>query len=116
MIPPKENKAEIPVPNIEFIAKTFTSPDGRSQKGVSVLVHCLIVGLVARELVRRQPDWLKQRLFPEGSELSAAVHDIGKINPADQQKLYHQIVEGLLKLVSPALIQQIKHPVVSEAA
>ena len=115
MIPPENKETEIPVPDIEFIAKTFTPPDGKPQKGVSVLVHCLIVGLVAKELVRRQPDWLKQTLFPEGSELSSAAHDIGKISPGDQQKL-HQVVGVLLQLVSPAVIHEIKHPAVSEAA
>jgi len=114
MKPPKQVKNEIRVPDIDFVAKTNTSPDGTLNKGVSVLVHCLIVGLVAKELIRRQPDWLRQKLFPEGSELSAAAHDIGKISPGYQEKLY-QVIGVMLQIVSSDLSHQIKHPAVSEA-
>ncbi len=111
----KENKTEFSVPDLDFIAKAVVSPDGTPQKGVDVLTHCLIVGLVARELIRRQLDWLRKKLYPEGSELSSAAHDIGKISPGFQQKLY-QVIGVLLQLVSPALVHQIRHPAVSEAA
>jgi len=36
------------------------------------------VGNVARELIRRQPQWLRDSLFPTGSELVAAAHDLAK--------------------------------------
>ncbi len=66
--------------------------------GLSVYDHCTVVGLVARALIMRYPKLLRENLFPEGSELVAACHDIGKISPHFQAKLYQKL--GLdLKLV-----------------
>lgn len=36
----------------------------------------------------RMPDWLRDAFFPEGSELIAAAHDIGKVSPTFQKKIY----------------------------
>jgi CRISPR-associated endonuclease/helicase Cas3 len=36
----------------------------------------------------RMPDWLREALFPEGSELIAAAHDVGKVSPTFQKKIY----------------------------
>lgn len=44
--------------------------------------------IVARELIRRQPQWLRDSLFSAGSELVAAAHDIGKVSPHFQEKIY----------------------------
>lgn len=67
-------------------AKTFLRLDGRIEAGRDVLAHCLIVGSVARELIRRMPASVRA-LFPEGSELAAAAHDIGKVSPTFVEKL-----------------------------
>jgi CRISPR-associated endonuclease/helicase Cas3 len=34
------------------------------------------------------PDWLRESLFPDGAELIAAAHDIGKVSPTFQKKIY----------------------------
>src|ERR1700722_3951669 len=69
------------------LAKTYTSENGIRCKGRTVLEHCLIVGEIARSLIQRFPNWL-QFLFPVGSELIAAAHDVGKISPTFQKKIY----------------------------
>jgi CRISPR-associated endonuclease/helicase Cas3 len=49
------------------------------------------VGRVARCLIQRKPTWLKEALFPQGSELIAAAHDIGKASPTFQMKIYRSL-------------------------
>ena len=72
----------------ECLAKTYRTPDGQSQAGRTVLNHCQIVGSVAHELMVRMPQWLSDSLFPKGSQLVAAAHDIGKVSPTFQEKIY----------------------------
>lgn len=55
--------------------------------GLDVETHCKIVGTVARELVNRFPNPIREMLFPEGVALIAAAHDVGKVNPHFQEKL-----------------------------
>jgi len=74
------------------LAKTVETSSGAGP-GYPVREHCLIVGEVARELLGRMPPALRQVLFPEGSELVAAVHDVGKVCPTFQYKLYRAIGE-----------------------
>lgn len=62
----------------------------------------MIVGLVARELLSRFPSVIRNKLFPEGVELVAAVHDIGKINPHFQEKI-RRVLPGYLPNVHPSL-------------
>ncbi|NLE25355.1 MAG: CRISPR-associated helicase Cas3' [Clostridiaceae bacterium] len=117
MKPPKkinDQKCIFPA-NLEYLAKTVSFHSGEKEKGIDVLTHCKIVGLVARELVNRQPIWLRDALFPKGSELIAASHDIGKISPGFQEKIYSAIGKPL-GLVSPELDRKIGgHPAVSQA-
>ena len=68
----------------QCLAKTY----GKKQAGRDIVTHCQIVGEVARELKNRMPEWLKSDLFPNGSELIAACHDIGKVSPTFQEKIY----------------------------
>jgi len=72
----------------ECLAKTYKTISGEKLAGRQVLNHCRIVGEVARELLKRMPDWLKAELFPKGSELIAASHDIGKVSPTFQERIY----------------------------
>jgi len=81
-------------------AKTFLRSDGRVQLGRSVFNHCQIVGEVAREIIRRQPPKLAQALFPEGSHLVAAAHDIGKVSPTFVEKL-RQACDAQLCTLAP---------------
>lgn len=94
--PPKQQPIEA-MPLSECLAKTYTSQEGEKKPGRSVLSHCRIVGEVARELIIRLPIWLCEKLFPPGSELAAAAHDVGKISPTFQKKIYLAINHSLQK-------------------
>jgi CRISPR-associated endonuclease/helicase Cas3 len=72
----------------DCLAKTYKTSSGEKRAGRRVLNHCQIVGEVARELLNRLPDWLVSELFPKGSELIAGSHDIGKVCPTFQEKIY----------------------------
>lgn len=71
----------------QCLAKTYF--DGEKKTGGRyVLNHCHIVGEVAKELISRLPKFLRETLFPAGSELIAATHDWGKVSPTFQEKIY----------------------------
>jgi CRISPR-associated endonuclease/helicase Cas3 len=93
---PKQNPEAIKYLELEkCIAKTVKLADGSVKKGVNVTTHCEIVGYVACELIKRQPEWLRSALYPAGSELVAAAHDLGKISPHFQEKIYGATGETL---------------------
>lgn len=77
-------------------AKTFDADDGNKQLGRNVFNHCQIVGEVAKELIQRSPSGY---LFPQGSSLAAAAHDIGKVSPKFYKKLHqacgHNVLPGI---------------------
>jgi len=72
----------------QCLAKSHKTANGTVVAGRMVFSHCLIVGWVARSLIDRMPEWLRNDLFPSGSELVAAVHDVGKVSPTFQNKIY----------------------------
>ncbi len=76
------------LPLKKCLAKTRISENQKREGGRDVFDHCSIVGEVARELLTRMPSFLRSALFPEGSELVAAIHDIGKVSPTFQEKIY----------------------------
>ncbi len=41
--------------------------------------------------MNRMPDYLRDSLFPDGAELIAAAHDIGKVSPTFQKKIYKSL-------------------------
>jgi CRISPR-associated endonuclease/helicase Cas3 len=90
MIRPKnvESEPQKLISRDQCLAKTMKLSDGRIVSGVSVSLHCKIVGYVAKELLRRMPEWLRAALFPEGSELVVASHDVGKVSPHFQEKIH----------------------------
>jgi len=77
----------VALPLEQCLAKTF----GDKQQGRKVIDHCQIVGEVAKELIERMPQWLRDDLFPKGSELIASAHDLGKVSPTFQEKIYRGI-------------------------
>jgi len=92
MHPPKTEFLQFGKLNLsECLAKTVKLSSTKSIKGVNVLQHCIIVGKIAKELINRSPLWLQNSFFPPGSELVAASHDIGKISPGFQQKIYDNL-------------------------
>ncbi|MGM0988507.1 MAG: CRISPR-associated helicase Cas3' [Pseudomonadota bacterium] len=82
------------MPYEECPAKTFLTDTGDVTFGRSVFNHCQIVGEVARSLSYRYADTLRAHLFPDGSELVAACHDIGKVSPTFAEKLYRAAGHG----------------------
>jgi len=81
----------LPSPLDHCLAKTWKNPLGQVLPGQTVLNHCLIVGATAQGLLGRLPEGLRQALFPEGAELLAADHDVGKISPTFQEKIHHAV-------------------------
>jgi CRISPR-associated endonuclease/helicase Cas3 len=59
-----------------------------------VFGHCVIVGEVAKALIRYSIPGIRKRLFPPGSELVAAVHDVGKVCPSFQKKVRKGMDDG----------------------
>ena len=78
----------------QYLAKTRKNSDNTVLPGRQVFNHCQIVGEVARAMIKRMPQWLRQSMFPEGSELIAAAHDIGKVSPTFQKKIYTALTHG----------------------
>lgn len=76
------------LPLSQCLAKSCKSNEGTVLPGRLVLSHCHIVGEVARAIIKRMPSWIRTGLFPAGSELIAAAHDIGKVSPTFQKKIY----------------------------
>jgi len=62
--------------------------------GVSVETHCTIVALIAKELVKILPPNIQNKLFPKGTDLIAALHDIGKVSPSFQKMIYENVEES----------------------
>jgi CRISPR-associated endonuclease/helicase Cas3 len=102
--PPSKDVIHNALSLTECLAKTY-GEKGNKQKGRNVLNHCQIVGEVARELITRMPELLKNDLFPHGSELIAACHDIGKVSPTFQKKIHDALKELIpeLKNINPDL-------------
>lgn len=107
-------RTENSIPAIGFEncpAKTWMQCDRRVTQGRSVMNHCQIVGEIARCLMSRFPQSMRGHLFPPGSEMVAASHDIGKVSPAFVAKIvtvcgpdYKAMPE--LARVNPALEKQ----------
>ncbi|MDQ3187118.1 MAG: CRISPR-associated endonuclease Cas3'' [Pseudomonadota bacterium] len=76
------------MPLNQCLAKSRKTDEGAVLPGRLVLSHCQIVGEVARAIMVRMPRWLRAELFPDGAELVAAAHDIGKLSPTFQKKIY----------------------------
>lgn len=80
------------LPLSQCLAKSRKTTENTAP-GRLVLSHCQIVGEVARAMINRMPDWLRDALFPEGAELIAAAHDIGKVSPTFQKKIYTALTQ-----------------------
>lgn len=88
-----ESKQESSVPIIELnacLAKTVQI-DGKSCPGFNVFDHLFIVGLIAKELKNRLFNGFLEDLQIPGIELIVALHDLGKISPIFQNKIYKRI-------------------------
>lgn len=81
-------------------AKTYIGENGGYSLGRSVLEHCRIVGEVSKEIIKRSP---VNYLFPLGSSLTAATHDIGKVSPTFYKKLHSACGQEVLSSVNAEL-------------
>ncbi len=114
-----QSNSSIPLlPTSGFLAKTYTDANG-VHPGRSVEDHCYIVGEIAKALILRYPEALRG-LFPPGSELAAACHDVGKISPTFYEKIRQACTQNipvaLDKNINPSLeISWGGHAGVSEA-
>ncbi|MDR3147671.1 MAG: CRISPR-associated helicase Cas3', partial [Treponema sp.] len=111
------------VPLSECLAKSRLLKDGKTVPGIDVFGHCVIVGEVARALIRYLIPEIRNRLFPPGSELVAAVHDVGKMCPSFQERIRRKIetyspnsLPGLEKADPDQIKSRGGHPAVSRAA
>jgi CRISPR-associated endonuclease/helicase Cas3 len=85
------NNASDALPFESCLAKSRLSKECTPIAGRTVLDHCCIVGAVAQTLIDRCPKFLQENLFPDGTDLIAAVHDIGKVSPTFQKKIHQAI-------------------------
>ncbi len=106
----------------QCLAKSYKTTQNIVKPGRQVLSHCQIVGEVARALILRMPHWLRDELFPDGAELIAAAHDIGKVSPTFQKKIHTSLSqkdEGVLSALKAFNSETEKqwggHPGVSQA-
>ncbi len=85
----QECTSTIALPTLEqCYAKTRVLENGTAALGRNVFEHCQIVGAVAKYLLKQIPPCLKE-LFPKYSENIALVHDVGKVCPTFQKKIYN---------------------------
>jgi len=87
-----QNIESIPI-NFIPISKTIQLDNGETIAGLDVKTHCLITGYVAQNLIKIYPENIQNLLFPQGTALLAACHDIGKISPAFQKMIYGSITK-----------------------
>lgn len=96
MRPPKNITSDLPgIPYRQCPAKTWQRQDNKIVLGQDVFTHCLIVGHIARRLIALFPVTLRRVLFPSGSALSAASHDVGKVSPTFAEKLLRALGDYL---------------------
>lgn len=98
-----QNSNTLHIPFDQCPAKTCQRDNGVTEPGRSVVEHCRIVGEVARELIRRLPEELASQLFPPGSALIAAAHDIGKVSPTFVEKLRRACVPAIELKFQPSI-------------
>lgn len=89
----QEKKVLLPA-DFNLLSKTSYNAEGEAVPGLDVAAHCKIADIIAREIINTLPDSLKF-LFPEGTAIVAALHDIGKANPDFQKMIYQSINDNL---------------------
>lgn len=73
------------------LAKTRIDEDGVPRAGRTVEDHCRITGAVAACLLARLAN-VRPGLFPPHTDQPARVHDVGKVCPTFQAKLYDAVI------------------------
>ena len=70
------------------LAKTYLSHEGCVLPGRNVFEHACIVGAVAQALTDLYPPTLRTLFFPNGYACGVSSHDVGKVTPRFQKRLY----------------------------
>jgi CRISPR-associated endonuclease/helicase Cas3 len=97
----KQSLYDAAPPYSECIGKTYTAPNGDVLAGRTVENHCIIVGYVTLEIINRMLDFLKI-MFPPGTAVASASHDVGKVSPSFFEKILRLIL-GYIKNQHPLL-------------
>lgn len=88
----KEQTQEHSINPDDCLAKTDGfDADGFAIPGMTVFQHCLGTGLVAFGLKTVFPYLETKGFFPEGFQLIAALHDVGKIYPSFQKRILSKL-------------------------
>lgn len=110
------------LPLSQCYAKTARGKLGEPVLGKSVHDHCLTVGRVADEIARSFPASIREKWFPAGVGLVAACHDVGKVTPTFQRKIYDAVqalpfgMPKALEGIEPSIERGWGHAGVSELA
>lgn len=72
------------------LAKTRHLADGNTVAGRTVTEHCSITGAIAETLLTRLPNSVRA-LFPAHAIVAPLAHDVGKVCPTFQEKIYRAI-------------------------
>lgn len=72
------------------LAKTRHLTDGNTVAGRTVTEHCSITGAIAETLLTRLPNSVRA-LFPAHAIVAPLTHDVGKVCPTFQEKIYRAI-------------------------
>jgi CRISPR-associated endonuclease/helicase Cas3 len=99
---PEQEQLNLPIPYSKCLAKTYLCSSGKTVAGRTVLEHCLIVSEIARGLINRLPGSVSA-LYPKGAELIAGSHDVGKVSPTFQKKIFDNIDDNLHSIYYPVL-------------
>jgi len=102
MLRPK-NVAQEPtaatLPLDRCLAKTFAAGPGTIVPGRTVFEHACITGEIARALIDMYPTTFREIYFPQGCAYAASTHDVGKVSPTFQRKLYKATGDLPLELI-----------------
>ena len=115
MIIPPARKKNIPaMPLEECLAKTIGYP-GELKPGCDVYTHSLATCQIIRHLREIWKDTPRERLLAPVVDCLCAFHDIGKVSPGFQQKIYDNL-QKTLNLGLGNLYNHIDHASISRAS
>lgn len=102
------------LPLEECLAKTRHDADGNIGPGVNVETHCLATFEVARQLLKYYSHFCTASLWdPPKDLLAPLLHDVGKVSPLFQQKIYRVFKPDFPDLLSSVVPLNVNHCITS---